>query len=56
MSIIELEKVGQGSGVVQKHWQGHRDRAGPHTGRAWVGVGTSARLNGTEWELLVDGS
>ncbi|KAI2662665.1 Ubiquitin carboxyl-terminal hydrolase MINDY-2 [Labeo rohita] len=55
-SIIELAKMGQGSGVVQKRWQGHRDRAGPHAGWAWVGVGTGARLNGTEWELWVDGS
>lgn len=55
-SIIELEKVGQGSGVVQKGWQGHRDRAGPHAGWTWVGVGTGARLNGIEWELWVDGS
>lgn len=47
---------GQGSGVVQKRWQGHGDRAGPHTGWAWVVVGSGARLNGTEWELWVDGS
>ncbi len=48
--------MGQGSGVVQKRWQGHRDRAGPHAGWTWVGVGTGARLNRTEWELWVDGS
>lgn len=54
--VIVLEKVGQGSGVVQKHWQGHWDKAGPHTGWAWVKVGSRAGLSGDELELWVDGS
>jgi len=54
--VNELGKVGQGSGGDQKCWHGHGDRAGPHTGWAWVGVGSGSGLNWTEWELWVDRS